>query len=368
MKKSLLMFALLALVGCGGNGTAEMPDNQGQIDANKARIELIEAKNEVQDLRLDALEVEVANLKDRMDEAELDIIDNTDLIVELTDDLDDELDDLRSDMYYYVNQLRRADRNNRYFLLYKISQLNASLHYHVNQLEDADEDLLDEINSVSSRLSYLNGRFNAFKNATNTKFFLLGLSISYLASQIDSRLDDLENDVEVNSQAISDIQSSISTLQQEMSTAQSDVASLQSQINNVESKLVSVVYPCGENNSEEVLLKTQDGLVAYFQSSSEKTITFSDSITVNEYTISGHYDKYCSDRRADGGIFGNQECREYSYRFIPGQTIPQQVYNVGDSATITTIDKAYLDVLGDGNYQTTDGHSCNFSIVNGEVQ
>jgi hypothetical protein len=173
----------------------------------------------------------------------------------------------------------------------------------------------------------------------------------------------LQRDINRLDRRLRAVESDVSSIQSEIASMQSTITSIQSQVDDVESRLVSVVYPCGEGNSDEVLLKTQDGLVAYYQTTRTETVNFASSITTPETIIPGHYDRFCIDTRFISG-----ECSRFSSRFIPGTTIPSQTYNVGDSDSLKIIDTAFLAVLDDGNYSTTDGHSCNFTIANGEVQ
>lgn len=362
MKKLLCAIALIAAVGCSEDGSVILNDHKDQIDANTAQAELNKAKNDLQDLEIASLDARVTDLENRMDQAESDILANTDLIIDLTDELSDEIDDLRDELADRVRELRRADRQTRGMLLLSVAVLNAKINREVRQLEDADDDLQDQIDDLNTDVARLTQRFNVFRAQTNTSLLLLGISIAILRSQIDARLDDLEDRVSVNEDEIDQIQSDVSDLQDEMTTANSNIAALQTQLLDVESRLTSVVYPCGEGNSEEVLLQTQDGLVAYFQTTKKKTLSFNDSITIPEQVIPGHHDRYCVDTN-----FFNGECNDFDTRFIPGTTIPEQTYSVGDTANVKLIDKAYLDVLGDGSYGTTDGYSCNFTISNGEV-
>ena len=175
---------------------------------------------------------------------------------------------------------------------------------------------------------------------TNQRISQLQRRISYKLSRINRRLRVAESD--------------INSLTNEIAGLQSQIDDMQEQIDDVESRLVSVVYPCGDGNSEEVLLKTQDGLVAYFQEMRNQRLSFEDTLTIPAYTIPAHYHRY--------GYFGS-----WTTRYAGQHTIPARTYNVGDTATVKVLKKAYLDVLADGNYRTTDGFSCNFSIVNGEV-
>ena len=58
MRKTGLLLLLTLMVGCSNN-KATIPDNQPEIDANKAEIELLKANDALQDLRLDDLESRV---------------------------------------------------------------------------------------------------------------------------------------------------------------------------------------------------------------------------------------------------------------------------------------------------------------------
>ena len=362
MKKLLLAATLAFTLGCGDDDRVVLNDYKDQIDSNTARIVLLESQTALQGLEIDALDVRVTDLEGRMDQAELAIADNTDLVIDLTDQLSDEIDRLRDKLRRDVRSLRRADRQTRRSLVAGLSTLWFQLRREVRQLESADRNLQNQVDDLADRVSVLTSRFNSFRAQTNTSLFFIGLSIAILADQVDDRLDDLERDVALNASEIDQIQSDVSSLQLQMAQANSDIAQLQTDLDDVESRLVSVVYPCGEGNSEEVLLQTQDVLVAYFQRTRNKTLTFSDSITIPELVIPGHHDRFCVDTN-----FLNGECNDFDTRFVPGTTVAEQTYSVGDSASIKTIDRAYLDVLADGSYRTTDGFSCNFTISNGEV-
>ena len=97
--------------------------------------------------------------------------------------------------------------------------------------------------------------------------------------------------------------------------------------------MVSVVYPCGEGNSEEILLNTKDGLIAYFQTTKTIRANFSDSIRIDAHSIPAHTDKYC---KKSNLVNGN--CIKYNYRYVGAYTIPAKTYNVSDSGSFKVID------------------------------
>jgi hypothetical protein len=41
----------------------------------------------------------------------------------------------------------------------------------------------------------------------------------------------------------------------------------------LESSVVTLVFPCGEGNSEEILLSTSEGLVAYFEKGTKRYLS-----------------------------------------------------------------------------------------------
>jgi archaellum component FlaC len=230
----------------------------------------------------------------------------------------------------------------------------------LDALEQADLDLAADIANVSNNLNILSNQFSSFRNATNFRFFMLNLRLSYAIYQIDNRLDNLEEDVEDLEDDVARLRRKVRRLKRQLNQAKSNIATLQSEVLRLDSEIVDVIYPCG---NDEVLLETRDGLVGYFQNYKTETIEITDSITVDSYTIPAHFEQYCVDTN-----FFNGECNQYETRLVGEHTIPTKTYNVGDTASIQLIKDAYLSKLPDGNYRTTATPSCNFSIVNGEVQ
>jgi peptidoglycan hydrolase CwlO-like protein len=356
--KYILAVLLLFTVACSEE-TINLPDHKPQIDANTALSKLNATRNDLQDLQIEDLQTRVSSLETRMDDAEDAIDANEEKISELCDAvqiLDSELAQLRDDFRDAVRELRRADRRTRRMMRSRVRSLRRALLREVRARQLADNRLQRDIDSVERDLN----RFEARQSIINT---ILGIGLFVTNQRINQLQNQVQWAIQSINQRLSTIESEIANINSEIDTIQSNMAAMQAQLDDVESRLVSVVYPCGDGNSEEVLLDTQDGLVAYFQEMQNKTLTFSDTVTVDAYTIPAHNDKFCRDTN-----FFDGECNDYGYRHVGEHTIPAQTYNVGDTASVKVLKKAYLDVLADGNYRTTDGFSCNFTISNGEVQ
>lgn len=347
----LLLVSMVFMLGCTVEDEIQLPDPTD-------RVELLEANDALQDLRLNALESRVTDLEARMADAEFEIDANTENINVLfseVDLLDQALIDLRDEFSDEVRSLRRADRATRRLLRNKVRNLRRRLSREIrqrrladNQLQDQIDNLEDDLDRAEARQQVVNRFLFRAMVMTNFRISRLQSRIMYLLGQVNNRIDGLQDE--------------INEINDDISEMQDNISDMQVQIDDVESRLVSVVYPCGEDNSEEVLLKTQDGLVAYIHKMKTKTRRVEDSITVPSYEIPGHYDKYCVDTS-----FFSGNCNDYNYRWVSGTTIPSATYSVGDTVKDKYLQRAYLDVLDDGNYRTTDGHSCNFTIYNGEV-
>lgn len=364
MKKTLMLLLLATTFGCSERDKVVLDDYRDLIDANKARIELLETQNELQSMQIDSLDVRVTALEARMDQAESDIISNTDLTISLTDGLSADIDLLRQQALQKLAELRRADRNTRIALLLGLASLHNKINREVRDLEAADQNLQNQINNLNSQVASLTQRFNSFRALTNIKLFFLGLSLASLANEVDQRLDAVEADVAQNREDIEKLKKRTRRLRNRMNDAESDIAALESSLASLQQQVVSVVEPCP--GADEVLLQTQDGLVALFLTRQTEELGITVDTTIPAIELPATQDKYCTDRRSSGG--GNQQCREYAIDTTPAQSIPAQTVSAGDTVSFDNIDEIYLSVLGQGTYQTTDSPACIFSIdSNGEL-
>jgi len=344
MKKlTMLALALLFAGGCSSDKSV-VPDHKKQIDSNTARIMLLEANDSLQDLRLDDLESRVNGLEVRVSQTEADIIVNSNNIVTLFNQvatLDSDLADLRDDLNEAVAELQDADSELRVELLKKIRKLRKKFRNEIANRQAADANLQANIDSVASDLDAFEAAQSVRNFILTSGLFLTNLRISQLQSSVASSLNNLDNRLDT-------VENQVASINSEIQTIKGNMLLMQAQLDDVESRLVSVVYPCGENNSKEVLLQTQDGLVAYFQKMKTVTTTVEATETVPAHTI----------------------CTFPLYNVLnfcpPGhvQNVPQSVNNTPYSVSFQhqVLEKAYLAVLGQGNYGTTDGMSCTFSI------
>ena len=344
MKIILIALSLLLLASCGDE-KVYTPDYKSDIDSNAKRIELLETNDALQDLRLDALEVTVSDLESRVSDNE-DAIDanESDIadLFDLVEDLDDELDSLRNNLRYQIYRLHQADRQTRRLIRSEVRSLRRSLAREIRNRRLADYSLQNQIDGLESELnqfeasqSVINSFLAGGLALTNLRISQLQSYVNYSINRLDNRIDDVEIDINSINQSITNMQTNISDIEDELLLIGESVA--------------SVVYPCGEGNSEEVLLQTQDGLLAYFQQTQTVTESFNIGQTIPEHFI--------CDRFAGS----TDVC-------IRGHNVATSTASQNITVTHQVLKKAYLDILGDGSYRTTDGYSCNFSIVNGEVQ
>lgn len=350
MKKTLLTALCLAVLalGCSKTNKVTLPDHKSTIDSNTARILLLEANDKLQDLEIEELKARMDDAELRLDDAESAIDANEVKIADLCNSvslLEQGLVDLRNDLNSAVAQLRAADRQTRRELRRKVRRLRRALVSEIRSRRIADYRLQSNIDSVERDLNRFEARQRVVNTILSAGLFLTNIRISQLQSQIQRALRNINN-------RLNNIEADITSINGEIATMQSQISSLQTQLNEVEGKLVSVVYPCGEGNSEEVLLETQDGLVAYFQQTSTETVSVPVQETIPAYAYCDHPWKWLA------------ICP-------PGRivNVPETMNNTGDTVEVSyeVLDKAYLDVLVDGSYSTTDGYSCSFTVSNGEV-
>lgn len=361
MKVLITLLLLTSLIGCGKKETIQLDDNGSIVQSNVQRIELLEAKDAVQDLRLDAVEANLASLEDRVEVNEDDIDANESDIADLFNDLGDlegDLSDLRDDLNSEVAALRRADRQTRRLIRREVRSLRRDLSREIRNRRIADSRLQDNIDDIERDLNRFESRQRFFNYMISGAIARTNYRITLLQQNIGSQISNLDNRITVNEGDITNIQNNVTALQNQTS-------SLQNQIDSLESEMIAVVYPCGEGNSEEVLLQTEEGLLAYFQTSRTINVDFSSSIDIPAQDIPAHTDRFCNHTYTGGWYNGH--CNSWGSNQVGAYTIPAASYSVGGSDSFQVIDKAYLDILGDGNYGTTDGYSCNFQISNGQL-
>ena len=359
MKKLLSFILVLAFaVGCGKSDKIFTPDYKGLIDSTVLRVDLLEVNDSLQDLRIDSLEVIATDLTSRLEVAE-DLIDiNEANILNLfsrTNYLAAGLAWLYNDLHRHVRELELADRLNRQALRNEVRSLRYQLSREIRSRQLADADLQDQIDNLEIDLSSFEARQNIINSFLARGLAITNFRISQLRNQVNNSVNQLTNYIDgqislVQTQ-INDIKGDIVTINNEIDAMQIQIANIESSVLDIADSATSVVYPCGAGNSQEVLLKTEAGLVAYFQEVRNQTDTAQANTTIPEHFVC---DKFFS------GNGNNKRCKE-------GRNVPASSASSTTTYTHQVLVKAYLDVLADGSYRTTDGYSCNFTISNGEV-
>ena len=336
MIKHLLVAIMgIVLISCSQDETVVLEDHKDLIDANTELAMLNASQNALQDLRLNSLEVRVDDLEVRMDNVESRIDDNEaaiSSILNTLDLIDAELLDIRQELASKVAMLLRSDRMLRRELRRDIRDLRRRFMRKLGRTNSRLSELNDTVESHISRQEL-------FNRILSGALFLTNLRINGLSRELRS----LERRVGLG---LSSLQNQINSINAEIFSINQSLSDLSDQIDDVESRLVSVVYPCGEGNSEEVLLQTQDGLVAYLQKVKTITRTYEVGVTIPEHFV----------------------CDKYFFSAcLRGRTIPESIATDTVRVRMDVLQRAYLDVLNDGTYRTTDGFSCRFTIEDGEV-
>jgi len=276
MKKLLLLCITVMAAGCAKDGTVRLPDLGPEV-------KLLQANDELQDMRLDSLEIRVTDLESRMSDAEDAIDANEEKISELCDsvaDLEEDLDALRSELRSEVRSLRRADRQQRRTLRRKVRKLRMKLLAEMRSRQSADQALQREIDSLERTVR----RNTAIQSLING-FLAYGLY------QTNQRIDQLQSRI---ARALSDLNSRVGVLESEVTDIQNNITRIASAIRGIytrvgelESSMISVDEQCDGS----YLLNTPDGTFGIGYETREVTENFSIGDTVQyfdcELTVRG---------------------------------------------------------------------------------
>jgi hypothetical protein len=220
-----------------------------------------------------------------------------------------------------------------FLILVSCGEHTAYVYYPVNGVDGKDGKDYDE-----SRIALLEEKVN-----------LLVAQVAANESSITELSDYLNSlTIDLRLQEINEILLGLNTNMTSISTNFTAITnSLIAQIAALEGKLFEIVKPC--SNSKEVLVKTTNGYLAYFQVGANKNITFQVNDTIPSHII-------CNVFAGNSGI-----CKEFA--FTPGSIATRDI-----TISVFELKHAYLALLGEGvNYQTTDGVNCKFKIVENEI-
>jgi len=223
-----LATSLLLVASCSQD-TINLPDLG-------PRVTLLEAKDVIQDARLDALELRASDLEGRMGDAEDAIDENEDAIADLFDSVDgleDDLRNLRGRLRSEINARKRADRMIRREHRSSIRNLRAELSREIRARRHADAGLQDQIDDLEGDVRSLSRRLSRDEFLVFLAFNYLNNQLNDLENSVDQALLDLSNRIDVNSGDITTINNNLRRVRNAILALQAQDVTLADAINNI---------------------------------------------------------------------------------------------------------------------------------------
>jgi len=229
MKKLIIAaMGILLIVGCSED-IVNLPDLG-------PRVQLLEAKDLIQDARLDALELKVSDLEGRMEDAEDAIDANEDDILALFDsvsDLEDDLSNLRNRLRSEINARKRADRMIRREHRSSVRNLRAELAREIRSRRRADSELQSQIDDLEGDVNSLSRRLSRDEFLVFLAFNYLNSQLNDLENDVDQALSDLSDRIDVNAGDITTINNNLRRVRNAISSLRAADVTLADAINNI---------------------------------------------------------------------------------------------------------------------------------------
>lgn len=310
--KLFLLALLTILISCGKSQKVivEKPDYKKDFDAINLFLESLQiALNN----RIDALEARIYVLESQ-------------------------------DLERRVSELENSQEDQDYDILALKSQVNLNTQA-INNLTSQTSLIVSQIQTIQSQISDLNNS-QQLQDSEISKLKAQILELTDELSLANLEINNLKNSVDENT-------SQILTINSQLATIQIKLADLQAQIN---SNKVEIVSPCGK----EVLQKIGGKFYSVMVESATTNVSFS-NLVPNHSPIKV---QYC-DGLLGLNALGIQVCLgSVKFKEIVNLDVSQGVQTV----PVTMVTKVYLGQLAENTlYSTTDGQTCNFKIVNGNV-
>jgi chromosome segregation ATPase len=238
MKLLLLLTLTVALSACSGSDTVIVNTHGDRISELERRADLNDKLNEVQNMRLDALEGRMGSVEDRATDLEVrvDELEGEVEALELADaDLQQQIDDL-------TTQMLDGD---------------ASLQSQIDSLVWEQSVTRGRLNSLQAQLFVQSFVVSVMQNQIsiiNSRFPVINSRLNSLQSQINdhsSRLDTIESE-------LNDVVSDLSSLDTRVLALESDFLVLEGQVSALQARLDRegvTVFKCNSASSKEKIFK-----------------------------------------------------------------------------------------------------------------
>jgi hypothetical protein len=233
----------------------------------------------------------------------------------------------------------------------EINKINVEIQYIMElislgylELQDQLSEHLEYLNDLQANQYLMQIQYDLDMLNLEAKLYELSYKISQLNQLVDSEIADLLTYLQA-------LEASYQTQIEEINTTFSTITqNLLIQIQALQNDSFKIIKPC--TNAKEVLIETPNGLLAYFQTGYLNSVTFEAHTTVPEHLV-------CLDPQPIGDT-GKLKCNSFD-------VITSVITTHSKTISFFVLENAYLAILSDGHYRTTDGTGCTFRIQNGEI-